>query len=65
MCHLTVIARPPPSEKCTDDCLPTRGRAGFDRHGKNWADILKDGDFHWSRTSVDLKDKYRNLRKYK
>eukprot|EP00310_Coccolithus_braarudii_P010972 CAMPEP_0183382612 /NCGR_PEP_ID=MMETSP0164_2-20130417/127031_1 /TAXON_ID=221442 /ORGANISM="Coccolithus pelagicus ssp braarudi, Strain PLY182g" /LENGTH=150 /DNA_ID=CAMNT_0025560235 /DNA_START=161 /DNA_END=614 /DNA_ORIENTATION=- len=36
---------------------------GFERYGNQWADILKAFRFHSSRTSVDLKDKYRNMTK--
>lgn len=40
-------------------------RRGFNRYGNQWAEILKSFSFHSSRSSVDLKDKYRNLCKNK
>lgn len=37
---------------------------GVKKYGKgNWSEILKNYPFHKKRSSVDLKDKYRNLMK--
>lgn len=37
-------------------------REGVERFGEgNWSKILREYQFHEHRTSVDLKDKYRNL----
>eukprot|EP00908_Phaeocystis_cordata_P003869 Transcript_14248.p1 GENE.Transcript_14248~~Transcript_14248.p1 ORF type:complete len:493 (+),score=142.56 Transcript_14248:171-1481(+) len=38
-------------------------RRGVQRHGHNWATILGSGSFQPQRTNVDLKDKWRNMRK--
>jgi len=35
--------------------------AGVERHGFKWTQILREYQFHPRRSSLDLKDKYRNL----
>lgn len=36
-------------------------KEGVKNLGPNWKDILYAYEFHPTRTSVDLKDKYRNI----
>jgi hypothetical protein len=35
----------------------------YQNHGSKWAEILRAYPFHSKRTSVDLKDKWRNISK--
>ena len=57
--HRKRIVWSPAEEECLEQ--------GVDRHGEgHWAAILQDSSlrFHASRTQVDLKDKWRNMRRY-
>eukprot|EP00770_Monocercomonoides_exilis_P008978 MONOS_8933.1-p1 / transcript=MONOS_8933.1 / gene=MONOS_8933 / organism=Monocercomonoides_exilis_PA203 / gene_product=unspecified product / transcript_product=unspecified product / location=Mono_scaffold00352:4559-5383(-) / protein_length=196 / sequence_SO=supercontig / SO=protein_coding / is_pseudo=false len=38
---------------------------GIKRYGCHWAEIVKKSGFHWNRTNVQLKDRWRIIKKWK